>query len=345
MTGTSILYRPGLITGTNNKPLVHTIPESCPRGVTYFLEPLCALAPFSKTPINVVLKGGVITAATDEDYSVDTLRTAVLPLLANFDIARNIEVRVVKRSSGGFKGSDGKLMYGAGEVHFVFGHQVRLPKTLHLVNPGRVKRIRGVAYVTGVSLSNNHRMIESARSILNRYITDIQIYANGDSAQLVSMSYGSSSNAKDNGPKKKVGTGYGICLTAETSTSCIYSADTYAMPGEAPEDVGLRAAKLLLHEISLGGCIGRVGIPLVMTMMGMGMEGDVGRVVLGRGVLGEEIVQLWRDMKTILGGGEVILREWEGIEGAGEGSGRSGKEGVVVGVVGRGVGNVGRKVA
>lgn len=162
-TGTTILYRPGLIAGNNGKPVKHTIPESCTRGVSYFLEPLCALAPFSKSPFNVLLDGGVITAATEEDYSVDTLRTAVLPLLANLDIGRNIEVRINKRSSAG-KGSDGKFSPGAGEVHLTFGHQVRLPKTLHLVNPGRVKRIRGVAYVTGVSVGNNMRMIEAARS-------------------------------------------------------------------------------------------------------------------------------------------------------------------------------------
>ena len=162
-TGTVVKYIPGLITGNNGKLLHHTVPESCARGVTYFLEPLCALAPFSKSPFNVILDGGVITSATEEDYSVDTLRTAILPLLANFDIGRNIEVRINKRSSAG-KGSDGKFLPGAGEVHFTFGHQVRLPKILHLVNPGRVKRIRGVAYVTGVSVGNNMRMIEAARS-------------------------------------------------------------------------------------------------------------------------------------------------------------------------------------
>ena len=71
-----------------------------------------------------------------------------------------------------------------------------------------------------------------------------------------------------------------MSLVAETSTSCLYAADTFAAPGEAPEDVGIRAAHMLLHEISLGGCVGRIGVNLIMTMMGMGMEGDVGRVML-----------------------------------------------------------------
>ncbi|KAF8469182.1 RNA 3'-terminal phosphate cyclase/enolpyruvate transferase [Kalaharituber pfeilii] len=328
VTGTALLYRPGLITGNNGKLLRHTLPEGCTRGVTYFLEPLCTLAPFSKAPFSVLLDGGVITAATEEDYSVDTFRTALLPLLANFDIGRNIEVRINKRSSGG-KGSDGKFSPGAGEVHFTFGHQVRLPKTLHLVNPGRVKRIRGVAYVTGVSVGNNMRMIEAARGLLNHYINDILIHADSSAAHLVPTTYGSGSPNASNpsGAKKKVGVGYGLSLMAETSTSCIYSADVAALPGEAPEDVGLRAAQMLLHEISLGGCVGRVGMNLMMTMMGMGMEGDVGRVVIGREVINEDVVQGWRDMKTIMGGGEVVLREWEGVDGVAKGTGRArGKE-------------------
>lgn len=134
-------------------------------------------------------------------------------------------------------------------------------------------------------------------------------------------------------------------MVAETSTSCLYSADTFAAPGEAPDDVGLRAAQMLLYEISLGGCIGRMGLSLVMTMMGMGMEGDVGRVMLGKSVIGPELIQQWRDMKVIMGGGEVILREWEGVSGVGIGTGRAEGDGLIVGVIGRGVGNVGRKVA
>jgi RNA 3'-terminal phosphate cyclase-like protein len=65
----------------------------------------------------------------------------------------------------------------------------------------------------------------------------------------------------------------------------------------------------------------------------MGSE-DVGRVALGKDVLAsEEIVQLARDSKVFGGSG------W-GFREAGDE-----KEEIVVSVVGRGVGNVGRKVA
>jgi RNA 3'-terminal phosphate cyclase-like protein len=67
--------------------------------------------------------------------------------------------------------------------------------------------------------------------------------------------------------------------------------------------------------------------------MAMGSE-DVGRLALGRDVVGsEEVISLGRDLREFGGSG------W-GLRDAGED-----REEVVVSVVGRGVGNVGRKVA
>jgi RNA 3'-terminal phosphate cyclase-like protein len=69
--------------------------------------------------------------------------------------------------------------------------------------------------------------------------------------------------------------------------------------------------------------------------MAMGSE-DVGRVALGRDVLAsEEVIMLARDSKAF-GGSGWGFREQNGENERGE---------VVVSVVGRGVGNVGRKVA
>ncbi|KAG6018471.1 hypothetical protein E4U41_003877, partial [Claviceps citrina] len=107
-TGTTITYHPGLITGAiagqgavDGDVIEHRIPDTCARGVSYFLLPLCLLAPFSKAHMNVRFSGsGVITSATDAgDVSVDTFRTAVLPLLGLFGIPpARIELRVLQRS-------------------------------------------------------------------------------------------------------------------------------------------------------------------------------------------------------------------------------------------------------
>lgn len=332
ITGTTFLYKPGLITGANGKPVHHTLPETCTRGVTYYLEVLALLAPFSKSPFSITFDGGVITAATNEDQSVDTFRTAYLPLFAKFSMERAIELRILKRSAG---------PTGAGEVQFVHGYQLRLPKTLHLQTPGRVKKIRGVAYAIGVSAGNNARMIEAARGVLNRFIPDVYVFSDVAKPQIVPADYGKEGAAeraggvtkgRANGAVKKVGVGFGMSLVAETGTGCVYAADATALASEPAEDVGKRVAWMLLEEIGLGGCVGRTGSMAVLTMMMMGVEGDVGRVVLGKEMIDDGFVSKLRDMKKVFGA-EVGIRE-----APSEGN-------VVVSVVGRGVGNVGRKLA
>jgi len=307
-------------------------PRDLQRGVAYYLEVLALLAPFSKSAFSVTFDGGVITGATDEDPSVDTFRTAFLPLFAKFDIERNIELRILKRSAG---------PHGAGEVHFVHGHQVRLPKTLHFQTPGRVKRIRGVAYAIGVSAGNNARMVEAARSVLNRFIPDVYIFSDVAKPQIVPADYGKEGAAeraggvmkgRAGGKTKKVGVGFGISLVAETGTGTFYSADATARPAEPAEDVGKRVAYMLLEEIALGGCVGRICGPAVLALMMMGTEGDVGRVVVGKGIIDEGFVSRLRDLKKIFGA-EV------GVKDAPD------ENNVFISIVGKGVGNVGRKLA
>ncbi|KAF2403963.1 18S rRNA biogenesis protein [Trichodelitschia bisporula] len=333
-TGTALAYRPGLITGSAaghgasiDGVLRHEIPASCTRGVSYFLLPLCLLAPFSKSPVNVLFTGpGVITSATPTgDVSVDTVRTAILPIYEQFGIMNKLEIRTTQRSNPGPGGKG-----GTGEVQLIFGHQVRLPKTVHLLNPGRVKSIRGVAYATGVSGANNARMIEAARGVLNPFVPDTRIFSENTAAGFVPAPERNNAAAK-----RKMGVGFGLSLVAETSTGVRFSADV-AVPvegGVPPEDIGRKCAFQLLEAVEKGGCVDVVAAFTALTLMAMGSE-DVGRIQIGRDVLGsEDIVQLARDFKTF------GLSGW-GLRDAGEGS-----EDIIVSIVGRGVGNVGRKVA
>ncbi|KAI6093770.1 18S rRNA biogenesis protein [Hypoxylon rubiginosum] len=335
-TGTTITYNPGLITGVApgigaiDDVLEHHLPTTCTRGVTYFLLPLCLLAPFSKSHMNVRFSGpGVITSATETgDLSIDSFRTAILPLYNLFGIpAARIELRVLQRSCAGPHGSG-----GAGIVELRFASQVRLPKTLHLNrSPGRIKRIRGVAYATGVSASNNARMIHSAREVLNPIISDIHIAAQYDQAPLVPDA------AEKSGSKKRMGIGYGLSLVAESSAvGVLYSADVVVPPkgGILPEDIGKRCAYQLLECISSGGCIAGAAAGSVLTLMAMGSE-DVGRLRLGRDVVGtEEVIGLARDLKKF-GASSWGLRDAEDDD-TGD---------IIVSVKGTGVGNVGRKIA
>lgn len=337
MTGTTLVYRPGLITGSTDGlgaiggVIRHEIPRECSRrGASWWLIPLALLAPFSKGAVNVVVWGeGCVTSSTGAgDVSVDTLRTAILPLYKNFGIERNIELRVLKRSCAPTAGKG-----AGGEVQLVFGHQVRLPKTLHLMNKGRVKRIRGVAYAVGVSGSNNARLIETARGVLNKFVPDTYIFSDVSPAPLISISSRSDPNGKSKGA-----VGFGLSLVAESSTHCLYSADVASPPqgGATPEDIGKQCAYQLLEKISHGGCVEVTASSTILLLMAMGSE-DVGRVCLGRDIVGtEEVVQLGRDVKAFTGA-SWGFRANKAVD-------EDEDEEIVVSVVGRGVGNVGRKV-
>ena len=333
-TGTTLVYKPGLITGSapgsgaSGGIIQHELPAGCTRGVSYFLIPLCLLAPFSKAPMNVMFTGpGVITSATQiGDISVDSVRTAILPLYAQFGISNNIELRILQRSNPGPGGKG-----GAGEVQLAFGHQVRLPKTVHILNPGKVKKIRGVAYCTGVSASNNARMIEEARGVLNPMTADTYIFSDVSSAP-----YLPSTDKTDPNQKRKIGIGFGLSLVAESSTGSLYSADmaSPASGGTPPEEIGRQCAYQLLESISLGGSVSRAAIPTMLTLMAMGSE-DVGRLQMGRAIIGSELtINVARDLRAFGASGWGIREAIHGQEGD-----------VVVSVVGRGVGNIARKTA
>ncbi|KKY25137.1 putative rna-3phosphate cyclase family protein [Phaeomoniella chlamydospora] len=334
-TGTVLVYRPGLITGSapgsgaKGGVIRHEISGSCSRGVSYFLIPLCMLSPFSKAQVNVLFAGpGVITSSTQTgDVSVDTVRTAILPLYAKFGIERNIELRILQRSNSGPRG-----VGGAGEVQLVFGHQIRLPNTVHLMSPGKIKRIRGVAYSTGVSGSNNARMIDTARGVLNKFAPDTYIFSDVSPAAL--QSAGDKSNPS---AKKKIGLGFGLSLVAESSTGVLFSADMTSPPtgGEPPEKLGQACAFQLLESVSRGGCASLEATPTLMILMSMGSE-DVGRIQVGREVIGSEpIVQLARDLSKFGATG------W-GIRDAAPDD--EDNTDLIVSIVGKGIGNVGRKI-
>jgi RNA 3'-terminal phosphate cyclase-like protein len=332
-TGTTLLYRPGLITGgssglgDSNGVIRHELNAQCSHGVSFFLIPLCLLAPFSKSPLNVLFTGpGVITSSTElGEMSVDTVRTAILPLYEQFGISNNLELRILRRSGPGPEGKG-----GAGEVQLVFGHQVRLPKTVHILKPGRIKRVRGVAYCIGVSASNNARVIEAARGILNPLVSDAYIFSDVSSAPFVSSTDKSSA-------KTKIGVGYGLSLVAESSTGSLYSADLACPPlgGVPPEEIGRHCAYQLMETITQGGCVPLVAAPSVLMLMAMGSE-DVGRIRLGRNVVGSEaLIGLARDLRKFGASGWGI-RDVTEDEPDGD---------IMVSVVGRGIGNVGRKIA
>ncbi|KAJ3505358.1 hypothetical protein NLJ89_g7464 [Agrocybe chaxingu] len=263
VTGTAILLKPGIILGG---PLQHDC--SLSRAVGYFLEPVIMLAPFAKRPINLTLKG----ITTDgHDLSADILRTVTLPHLQLFGISEGLELRIKRR---------GAAPGGGGEIQFLCPI-VKQVKTLNFVEPGRIKRIRGVAHAVRVNPQFSNRMIEASRSVLNRYIPDIYLYSD-----------------VYKGDESGKSPGYALSILAESTTSAICCAEAISEPGVAPEDIGLKATRALLAEIEKGGCVDQRHQTLVLLMMVLGSE-DVGRCRMGEPT--PKTIQFLRDVRSFFG--------------------------------------------
>ncbi|KAG6898336.1 hypothetical protein C0992_009011 [Termitomyces sp. T32_za158] len=263
VTGTAILLKPGVILGG---ALTHDCPLS--RSIGYYLEPIILLAPFCKTPLQLTLRG----ITTDEnDLSVDLLRTVTLPHLQLFGISDGLELRIKKR---------GAPPEGGGEIQFLCP-VVKQVKTLDFVEPGKIKRIRGIAHAVRVNPQFSNRLIEASRSILNRYIPDIYLYSDV---------YKGNESGKS--------PGYALSLLAESTTSAIHCAEATSKPGVPPEDVGLEAARALIAEVNLGGCVDRKHQILVLLMMVLGSE-DVGRCCMSEPT--PRTIQFLRDVKEFFG--------------------------------------------
>jgi len=246
-TGTKLKYRPGLLVGCHH--LTHECPPS--RSISYFLEALILLAPFCKIPINLTLTG---VTNDNQDLSVDILRTMTLPLLKNFGLEADPILKVKKR---------GAPPLGGGEVSFSCPIVSQL-KPINLIDEGKIKKIRGLAYTTKCSPQFANRMIEIARGVFNDYIPDVHIYSD-----------------HYKGKNSGLSGGFGLSLVAETTTKIYLSSDFTATQDSLPEDIAKEGALALLHEISQGGCIDSSHQSFILLLMLLCPE-DVSKVKLGQ---------------------------------------------------------------
>ncbi|KAG7223891.1 hypothetical protein INR49_015147 [Caranx melampygus] len=250
-TGTVLFYQPGLLYGG-------TVEHDCSpqRSIGYYLEALLMLAPFMKNSLKATLRGVTNDAV---DPTVDLLKATALPLMKKFGIdGEGFDLKVVKR---------GMAPGGGGEVVFTCPVR-RTIKPVQLTDPGKIKRIRGVAYSVRVSPQMANRIVDSARAVLNQFLPDIYIYTD-----------------HMKGANSGKSPGFGLVLVAETLNGSFLSAEMSSTPqGQGdpvlPEDVGRNCAKLLLEEIHRGGCVDSSNQSLALLLMTLGQQ-DVSKVLLG----------------------------------------------------------------
>uniref|UniRef100_A0A671L8N6 MCC regulator of WNT signaling pathway n=1 Tax=Sinocyclocheilus anshuiensis TaxID=1608454 RepID=A0A671L8N6_9TELE len=281
------------------------------RSVGYYLEALLMLAPFMKTPLRAVLKG-VTNDPTDP--SVDLLKVTAIPLMKKFGIdGDGLEIKVLKR---------GMAPAGGGEVLFTCPVR-RSMKPVHLTEPGKIKRIRGTAFSVRVSPQMANRIVDSARSILNKFIPDIYIYTD----HMKGASSGKSP-------------GFGLTLVAETVNGTFLGAEVVSTPqGQGdpvlPEDLGRNCAKLLLEEVYRGGCVDSTNQSLALLYMMLGQQ-DVSKTLLGP--LSPYTVEFLRHIRDFF---QIMFKIEQQKPGEDE---RKGGEKVLMTCVGAGYSNISKTI-
>jgi len=249
-TGTTITFKPGLLLGGR-------VEHDCgtEHSIGYFLEVLVALGPFCKVPLHAVLTG---VTNNQIDPSVDLIKFSCLPVLKKFILDdEGLELKVQKR---------GAAPLGGGQVVFKCPVK-RKVKPVQVLDQGKIKRIRGVAWAVRVSPSVVNRVVESAKGKLLKFLPDIYIYTDHYT-----------------GPKSGKSPGFGVLLTAETTTGVMLSAEACSNPSgsgvSVPEDLGLLAAQRLLEEIYRGGCADSLSQSLAALYMCLGQT-DVSKYLVG----------------------------------------------------------------
>ncbi|XP_002171218.2 RNA 3'-terminal phosphate cyclase-like protein [Hydra vulgaris] len=263
-SGTSILYIPGLLIGGD---FDHEC--SVERSIGYFLEGILPLAPFCKNPLNIILKG---VTNDKNDISVDNIKFVTLALMKKFGLDEGLELNIRKR---------GAKPEGGGEIQFKCPVRRKLQPLL-FVDQGKFKRIRGTAYCMKVAPAFVNRLVDSSRSVLNKFLPDIYIYT--DHAKGIHSG---------NSP------GFGISLMVESTTGVMLCVDACSNEkgkedAVTPEDLGKAAAFDLLQEVYAGGCVDSRHQSLALVYMALGQM-DVSKIMLG--CLTPYTVQFLRHMK------------------------------------------------
>ncbi|RWS04778.1 RNA 3' [Dinothrombium tinctorium] len=270
-TGTQLTCKPGLLIGGK---VEHEC--SLQRSISYYLEVLLCFAPFCKVPLDVTLIG----ITNDQiDVSVDSLKHSSTPILIKFlgilDPSE-VEIKVISR---------GLPPNGGGEVLFRCPIRKYL-KPVNMLNSGKIKRIRGVAFATRVAPSIANRIVDKAKGYLLKCIPDVYIYTDHR-------------HGKHSGKSP----GFGLCLVAETTNEVFYTSDAVSNPSgsekgvSVPEDVAVEAVFNLFEEIYRGGCFSSNNQALACLFMALGQT-DVSKIQLGP--LSPYCIQFLRHMKSFL---------------------------------------------
>lgn len=279
-TGTSLIYRPGLITGGS---FSHDCPVS--KSLSYYIIPMLMLAPFSKKKFSIVFKG--LTSNKDE-IGLDFIKWGFIPLMDKFGI-KDVELHTLKR---------GSFPNAGGEVHLLVNSLIPQPVTIHMLNIEKIASIRGIAWCTRVSPSVVNRLVDAARDVLRSTGCEVNITTD--------VWRGENSGKSP---------GFGLTLFTESKKSPLrYILDDVAQSGETPEDIAEALSYRFLELIENSGCAPRELLDMAFIFMTIGKE-DIGRFIINKNQIDASLVQLMRDIKVLFNT-EFYFQEDDDIEDA-----------------------------
>lgn len=206
----------------------------------------------------------------DVDISIDTFKAVTLNVLKKLGV-ENAECTVNKR---------GMAPRGGGEVHFSCPI-VKSLKPVDLVDEGKVKRVRGVAYTANVTPQFSSRMVEAARGVLNNFLPDVWVFTDTQKGDASGLS-----------------PGYGLSLVAETMKGSLKSADEMTADAD-PEKLGKRCAQRLLEEIDLDGVIDSAHQCIALHILALSDDTKPSRIRVAK--LTPAAVQFLRHLRDFLG--------------------------------------------
>ncbi|KAI8822962.1 RNA 3'-terminal phosphate cyclase domain-containing protein [Fimicolochytrium jonesii] len=263
--GTGVFLRPGP-DGVVGGRFEHVCPLD--RSAGWFIEPLLVLGMFAREPLTVSFTG--VTSHGPQSLSVDTITSVCLPMIRMMGGNANVTVK-----------SRGALMARGGVVEMQ-----TFPSTLlacDIVDDVPISCVTGVAYSYGLPMSFPTQAADAATSLLGRYFQqmDIVVVAEDQPSESTTSSMADGSDA----------------VMSDHHITRIFS-------HPSPDNVGIRASRLLLQEIRQGGCVDKSVQNFVLMLLALSSpntnEQQPTAGALRIGALEKETVTCLRDLKAFL---------------------------------------------
>lgn len=289
-TGTSLLFRPGVISGGKLHFDCPKSTENC-KPLGYYLEMLLPLAPFSKNPFHITLTGISYNTVDDSDpyLSIDMIRIIGPHILSQFGLKKNkIVIQIEQR--GWAPNGQGKVIFscpilpstGSKQDIYLNSIQWKIENGSVDVDSiqigGKIKRIRGI--VVGCRISPI-RLATRVKNLFGKadILSDVQIHTDFDQ-----------------GPSP----GLSLILIAETVSGALFLSEGALKVEQTQESLADHVVERLLYKIERNqGCTMDPSLQWLYLLLITLSSEDVSMILCSS--LSNSSIQFLRDLRKQMG--------------------------------------------